>query len=89
MGHQCGKFVGGLHIRLVEARESFMSVSSLMLRVKILFVIFFILEVVNSLAISNVIGNKPNDYCVLTLFQIFLWEIHSVVSKSFGVFVRN
>ena len=63
-----------------------MSICSFVLRVQIFLSIILVQEVMNSLAISNVLRNKSYKYVVFTLFKKLLGEVNSMIDKHAFIF---
>lgn len=59
-----------------------------MVRVQVLFTIFFILEVLDTHAIFGVFRHKSNTNNIWAFMEMLSWEIDSMISKwsSFGNF---
>mmetsp|Transcript_33619 Transcript_33619/g.51813 ORF Transcript_33619/g.51813 Transcript_33619/m.51813 type:complete len:794 (-) Transcript_33619:283-2664(-) len=82
LGDDSEQGVFGLEVRLVEAREGLVSVSSFVLREDVFFAIILVLEHVHTLAVANVLRLESDDDGVLALLQEVLLEVDSVVAEG-------
>lgn len=58
---------------MVEARKSIMSVSCFKLRIKILFSVIRVFEIMDTLAFPAILRNKPHSHFVMTWVKESLW----------------
>ena len=60
--------ISGFEVWLVEAREGSMGISSLELRIQVLFLVLRVLEIMDTLAVSDVSAFEINGYFVGSSF---------------------
>ena len=83
-GCQDARFVGGLKVGLVEAREADMAVVGLQLSVNVFSSVLFIFEVLETLAIIDVEWFKLDHSFVYTNILTSYWDVNSVVNPEIG-----